>query len=315
MRFFNRLSEPVFLKESRAAEEQIRKLRELRPELNKEGQERLDQQIRRQEYGIAGEKNIIFELKNSHMPMYILHDICLRHGDLSAQIDFMVFTRKLCFVIECKNLYGDIEINESGDFIRTVELYGRRKKEGIYSPITQNQRHMQLMKQIRLDRCKNFIKRAAVERYFEDFNKSIIVLANPRSVLNARYAQKEVKGQVIRADRLVNTIRQMCQNSQEEERSDKRLLAWAEFYLELHAPEERDYLKQYDKYRIKREEEHGTEAKSYVDRIEELHEIGETEVLTESAKIVDWGELEEIEPDDGLEGWTELKEIDEDGLE
>lgn len=64
------------------------------------------------EYGIAGEKNIEFELKNSHKPMYILHDIYIQDGDLSAQIDYLVFTKKICFVIECKYLYRDIEINK-----------------------------------------------------------------------------------------------------------------------------------------------------------------------------------------------------------
>lgn len=48
------------------------------------------------------------------MPMVVLHDIYLEDGDLSAQIDYLVFTRKLCCIIECKNLYGDIEINNAG---------------------------------------------------------------------------------------------------------------------------------------------------------------------------------------------------------
>lgn len=48
---------------------------------------------------MLGENNIEFELKNSHFPMYILHDIYLEDGDLSAQIDYLVFTKKNCFVI------------------------------------------------------------------------------------------------------------------------------------------------------------------------------------------------------------------------
>lgn len=72
--------------------------------------------------------------------MYILHDIYLENGDLSAQIEYIVFTKKICFVIECKNLYGDIEINSSGDFIQATEFAGTKKNEFIYSPITQNKR-------------------------------------------------------------------------------------------------------------------------------------------------------------------------------
>jgi hypothetical protein len=111
MGLFNSMKEPVFLKESSDAEAQLEKLKTLEPLLNAEGQNIIKQDIKCLEYGIAGEKYIAFELKNSHMPMYILHEIYLEDGDLSAQIDYLVFTKKICFIIECKNLYGNIEIN------------------------------------------------------------------------------------------------------------------------------------------------------------------------------------------------------------
>ena len=213
MALFSRMKEPVFLKESSDAEVQLEKLKALEPLLNAEGQNIIKQDIKCLEYGIAGEKHIEFELKNSHMPIYILHDIYLEDGDLSAQIDYLVFTKKICFVIECKNLYGDIEINSSGDFIRTIEFGGRKRKEGIYSPITQNQRHLELMKKIKTDNKNNILIKYMAGRYFEEFNKSVVVLANPKTILNAKYAKKEVKEKVIRADQLVKYIKEMYENS------------------------------------------------------------------------------------------------------
>jgi hypothetical protein len=213
MGLFDRMKEPVFLKDNSYAEVQIEKLKALEPLLNAEGQNIIKQYIKSLEYGIAGEKNIEFELKNSHIPMYILHDIYIEDGDLSAQIDYLVFTKKICFIIECKNLYGDIEINSSGDFIRTMEFNGRKKREGIYSPITQNQRHLELMKKIMTDRKNNIFFKYMAERYFEDFNKSVVVLANTKTVLNAKYAKKEVKEKVIRADQLVKHIKEVYENS------------------------------------------------------------------------------------------------------
>lgn len=250
MGLFNKLKEPVFLKENSNAEIQLTELLELEPFLNSEGQTKIRQDIKFLEYGIAGEKNIIFELKNSHIPMYILHDIYLELGDLSAQIDFFVFTRKICFVIECKNLYGDIEINNTGDFIRSVEIGGKRKKEGIYSPITQNQRHLELMKEIRLDRKNNIFTKYLVEKGFYDFNKSIVVLANPKTVLNAKYAKKETKEKVIRADQLITYIKETCKQSKAAEESDEGLLTWANSYLDLHKEIEKDYTRKYDSYRV-----------------------------------------------------------------
>ena len=250
MGLFNRMKEPIFLKESSNAEEQIERLKYLEPLLNPEGQAIIRQDIKCLEYGIAGEKNIAFELKNSHMPMYILHDIYLEDGDLSAQIDYLVFTKKICFVIECKNLIGDIEINSAGDFIRTTEFGGRKKKEGIYSPITQNQRHLELMKKIKVDNKSNILTKFMVGRYFEDCYKSVIVLANPKTVLNAKFAKKEVKEKVIRADQLVKYIKDMYDQSKESTDSDERLLEWAQSFLDLHKEVIKDYTEKYEQYKI-----------------------------------------------------------------
>lgn len=98
-----------------------------------------------------------------------------------------------------KNLYGDIEINNSGDFIRTMEFGGRKKKEGIYSPITQNQRHLDLIEMISSQNNSIFTQFLA-KNSGGDSNKSVVVLSNPRTVLNAKFAKKEVKEKVIRAD-------------------------------------------------------------------------------------------------------------------
>jgi hypothetical protein len=249
MGLLNRMKEPVFLKEGSDAEVQLEKLKALEPLLNAEGQNIIKQDIKCLEYGIAGEKNIEFELKNSHIPMYILHDIYLEDGDLSAQIDYLVFTKKICFVIECKNLYGDIEINNSGDFIRTIEFGGRKKKEGIYSPITQNQRHLELMKKIKIDNKNNILTKYMAGKYFEDFNKSIVVLANPKTVLNVKYAKKEAKEKVIRADQLVKYIKDVYENSKLAADSDDRMLEWAQSYLDLHNDVEKDYTGKYERYK------------------------------------------------------------------
>ncbi len=249
MGLFNKMKEPIFLKESTNAEAQLETLKALEPLLNPEGQVIIRQDIKCLEYGIAGEKNIAFELKNSHMPMYILHDIYLEDGDLSAQIDYLVFTKKICFVIECKNLFGDIEINSAGDFIRTTEFGGRKKKEGIYSPITQNQRHLELMKKIKVDNKSNILTKFMVGRYFEDCYKSVVVLANPKTVLNAKFAKKEVKEKVIRADQLVKYIKDMYDQSKESTDSDERLLEWAQSFLDLHKEVMKDYTEKYEQYK------------------------------------------------------------------
>lgn len=104
--------------------------------LSPRAEARLEKDLRLVRAGIDGERHHLYELKNSHMDMFILQDLFLEHEGLTAQIDFLVITPQRNFVIECKNLVGNIEINSRGDFIRTFE---GGKKEGIYSPVTQNQ--------------------------------------------------------------------------------------------------------------------------------------------------------------------------------
>ncbi len=250
MGIFNRMKEPLFLKESDEAEKQLKQLRALEPQLNPEGQVIIRQDIKYLEYGIIGEKNIAYELKNSHLPICVLHDIYLEDGELNAQIDYLVLTKKICFVIECKNLYGNIEITNTGDFIRSIELGSKVKREGIYSPITQNQRHMELIKKMKTESKKNILSKLAAGRYFEDFHKSVVVLANPKTMLNSKFAPKEIKEKVIRADQLVTYIKEIHNKSKEIAYSDEGLLAWAQSFLDLHKNAERNYTAKYEQYRL-----------------------------------------------------------------
>ena len=88
------------------------------------------------------------------------------------------------------------------------------------------------------------------DNYFEDFYKSVVVLANPKTVLNAKFAKKEIKKKVIRADQLVKYIKDIYVNSKVTPYSEEGLLEWANSFLILHKEVEKDYTGKYDKYRI-----------------------------------------------------------------
>ena len=215
--------EVVIAKESSNAKEYLRQLEELAEKATGENAKKIAKEIAVVKAGIIGEDNILFELKNSGMDMVVLHDLYIESvSGASAQIDFLVLTPKINFVLECKNLFGNIEINSKGDFIRTIRCGGRYYKEGIYSPITQNQRHLQVLKERRSENDGKIL--AAWKNYlFKDFFRGLVVLANPKTVVNDRYAKKEVKEQVIRADQLIETIKRMNKASKESASSLKDL--------------------------------------------------------------------------------------------
>jgi Superfamily II DNA helicase len=246
MALFNKLDKPVFLKEDSDVTEYISKLKSLQEKAAGEVRERIEQEIKISTSGEFGENNIAFELKNSGMPMYILRDIHFEIDDLIAQIDFIVVTRKIVFVIECKNLIGNIEIDNGGNFIREYEYKRKRIREGIYSPITQNQRHLEVIKRIKKEKKSNALTKFMLDKFFDDFYKSIVVLANPKTILNDKYAKKEIKEKVIRADQLSRYIKDVCSKSKNDEDNDKTMKLWAEGFLELHTPSRSDYAKKYE---------------------------------------------------------------------
>lgn len=245
MALFNKLDKPIFLKEESEVKYYISKLKELHSRAPEGVKGKIEKELKIATLGELGENNIAFELKNSGIPMYILHDICLESEELSAQIDYIVVTRKVIFIIECKNLIGNIEINSQGNFIRTYNFNGRFIKEGIYSPITQNERHLEVLKRIKKESKSNFISKLLFDKYFNDNYKSIVVLANPKTVLNSGYAKKEIKDKVVKADQLISYIKEVNAKSELMALSDKEMKDVAERLLVLHNPSKLSFLKKY----------------------------------------------------------------------
>ncbi|MBQ8857211.1 MAG: NERD domain-containing protein [Lachnospiraceae bacterium] len=246
MGLFQKRIGPVFLKEDSESQEFIERLQRLSEQASDELKVEIDRQIKIALYGLQGEKSIAFELKNSGMDMYILHDIYLEVDGLSAQIDYLLVTRKHVYVLECKNLIGNIEVDNSGNFIRTYELSGKKIKEGIYSPITQNQRHLQVIKELGLKRRKNILAKTLYEKSFESSHKSLVVLANSKTCLNAKFAKKEVKEKIIRLDQLNVRIKEIEAASRESEMSSDMMKEVAESFLSVSVKNSSDYAKKYE---------------------------------------------------------------------
>lgn len=245
MGFFSK-PEVTILKESSDAKTYLKKLEDLLVTVEGETKSKVQKEIAIVKAGITGEENILFELKNSDMDLVVLQDIYIETQDgRGAQIDFIAITSKLVILIECKNLFGNIEINSRGDFIRTIKYGNRWFKEGIYSPITQNERHLSVLKECRTEN-KNGFWQFFIRKNFDDFYKSLIVLANPKTVVNDRYAKKEVKNQVIRADQLIATIKKMNAASKELPSSKKEMLNIGQSFLERNQEERKDYFAKYE---------------------------------------------------------------------
>lgn len=60
-----------------------------------EVKEQIEQDINMLSYGISGEDNVAFELKNSFIPMVVLHDLHFEYEEVTAQIDYLIITINL----------------------------------------------------------------------------------------------------------------------------------------------------------------------------------------------------------------------------
>ena len=199
----------------------------------KEEKSYLYEEIQKYKYGIQGENKILYELKNSHIPMYILHDINLEYKDYKAQIDFIILTKKNYYIIECKNLYGNISIDNKGNFYRI----NNKNKVGIYNPITQLDRHINIIRRYIEDR-NNFIGKLIVKKIFDSMYHGIVVLANDNTVVEDKYAPKNVKNKVIRADQLIEYIKYIEKNTDSYASSEKDIISSCNNILALCKKEE-----------------------------------------------------------------------------
>ncbi|MEA5017586.1 MAG: NERD domain-containing protein [Erysipelotrichaceae bacterium] len=245
---FSKFEQPIFLKANNSSQEQLSALKSYLLTADVSIRERIQNDIKMIEYGQAGERNIQYELQNSHIPMYVIHDLYLAHEGNTAQIDYLIITKAGVYCIECKNLVGDIEVNARGEFIRTNYINGYKKKEGIYSPITQNERHYQLIKAMRVSEQNSIITKFLMNKIYDDINHLLVVIANPKSVLNVKYAPKIVKDKIVRADQLVQRLKDDIQNCRfDKALSNNFMEQYADYFIRKNKKKVIDYLDKYKK--------------------------------------------------------------------
>lgn len=239
------LQKPLFYKADSDALKQMDLLKSYYDLAPDKIQPLIERDMRMLQYGIAGEDSVAFELNNSFLPIIILHDLHMVYEDLSAQIDFFVITEKFNLVIECKNLYGNIDVTNKGEFIRSMTFRGIVQKEGIYSPITQNTRHLEFIKKVRSQNQSNMVMKFFFEKFFDDNFQSVVVLANQKTIINMKSAPMIIQKQIIRCDQLNDHIRRMLRESKSEKRSVKTMYEIADIYLGMHTPNTFDYAGKY----------------------------------------------------------------------
>ncbi|HHQ4317582.1 NERD domain-containing protein [Clostridium perfringens] len=231
---------PTWLKEFNENNKQLEDLKILSEKVYGEKKKLIDRDIMYLTYGMEGEKNVSYEIKNSYIPMLALHDIRIEDGESVAQMDYILITKSFILVLETKALSGDVTVNESGEFIRYFKNKAGKvyRKEGIYSPVAQNERHVRILTE--------YLKKNKIIKKYPIY--SCVVIANSKSVINKYKAPKEIQSQIIKYDQLTSFIKEKLNYhkiKQDFKFLDKVEYSIGKFLLENNKPIEFDYYKKY----------------------------------------------------------------------
>lgn len=234
-----KIKSPTFVKDFNQENQQLIDLFQL-AERVKEGpkKDNILRDIAFVKQGLDGEKNVYFELKNSFLPLLCLHDIRLEYDGYVAQFDFIIISPRFICVLETKKLSGNITINSDGDFIRIFkDKNGREvRREGIYSPISQNERHIKILKEVLL---KEKLVRTMPFR-------SLVVMADPKTIINKDKCPAAIKKSLYRHDQIVNNLEKLQKELAEEKYVlEKSMWDIANYLKDHHEPVTYDYMSKY----------------------------------------------------------------------
>jgi hypothetical protein len=231
------LNEVVFInKVDKENNVQMKQLTDLLDKVGDNDKEKIENEIRKLKIGIEGEKKIEFELTSIHdTPLICLNDIRLEYNNEVAQMDFILVARSSIIVIESKELIGNISIDNEGNFTRTYQTYQNKiyKKEGMYSPIAQNDRHIEILKRM-------LVENKVIGKDFPIH--SLVVIANDKCIVDKKFAPKAIKELITKYDQLRFKIQDILKSDEIYDINDKDMKYIADYIYEKNKHIEYDYI-------------------------------------------------------------------------
>jgi hypothetical protein len=284
MSLFNKLfgqkrtiQSPTFAKDFSKENYQLIALNELLNQVTDEmKKESIEKDIMLLKYGIDGENNVYFELKNSFLPILCLHDVRVEYGDYVAQLDFVVISNKFTCILETKKLSGNISIDQDGNFVRSIRnKNGREHKEGIYSPVTQNTRHVDILKHVLSKELK--INNMPI--------LSLVVMANPKTIIKKIKCPAEIEKTLIKYDQLKATLEKYQNDKANQyDLAEKDMYSIAELLNKLNKPVDMNFEAKYQLVAESSQVENVTKVDAAVEQIKVKDQVDAETVRIESGR-------------------------------
>lgn len=140
----------MILKETDAKSVHLAELASLlaNPRVPPDKQALIERELKFMRAGMKGESESAYDIdfySGAHKNRIVIHDLRLEHNGRVAQIDHLILNRLLeAYVLETKHFTEGVSINEQGEF----SIWFGGKPRGIPSPLEQNDRHIEVLKDV-----------------------------------------------------------------------------------------------------------------------------------------------------------------------
>ena len=245
-----RFKETVFYKETSELQDKYDALKKLNEEYP--NSKNLLSEFYTVKQGLDGENKIAYQLKKSNIGMYVLRDVKVKHEDLKAQIDYVIITPVFIYYVECKNLNGNITVNEKGDFIREYTFNGKKVKKGMYSPLRQVEAQREVIRKI-WDSTSSNMRKFLGSKAFDYYRRGLVLASNEETILKTDKAPSSIKYKILRADNLVRQIEYDLNHRSKDDYVDnkKDMETRAQAYMDIIDSDNVDWYEYYkEKYCI-----------------------------------------------------------------
>lgn len=199
---FSDFSDTIFYKQDSELQYQVKSLEKLI--LEYPNNLKLEDMLKSCKRELKSEEKIEKKLKGSNIGMYIIRDLNIAYRDIKAQIDYIVITPGFIYLIECRNLYGNIVVSEDGGFFRKVKSGNKVVRESIESPLAIGENHKSILKKVWSAKIepKN---RAKFEKAFSKSYK-ILAVVTGTTTSNLDSVETGLRKKVIKCEDLVTYI-------------------------------------------------------------------------------------------------------------
>ncbi|MBP2240333.1 hypothetical protein J2Z40_000888 [Cytobacillus eiseniae] len=194
--------------------------------------EEIKEDFRKKLAGYTGERAISYYL--DFLPdkdVYIFHHLRLPSGKHYFQIDYLVLSRRLAFILECKNFYGTLFLEDSfQQLIRTTN----EKEEGFQNPLSQAKWHQQQL--------HVFLQNHGYSQLPIEY---LVAFSNPSTILKSNSRNQSILKRVVHGYNLLERMKSFEKAHQNEVIDIKGVRKLSNLLMKNHKPEEMNILKKY----------------------------------------------------------------------